>query len=171
MDRIVTVCTGNICRSPMAEYLLREQARQQGLEGVVVESRGVSDEEEGKPMDPRAAAILRREGMDPSAHRARPVQPGDLREADLVLALDLPHLRALRRMAPDQEARERIRLLRAFDPAAADLAEDQQGIYDPWYGGEEDFETTYGMISEAVPGVLDWIRGRRDGADRAPEES
>ena len=81
MYRIVTVCTGNICRSPMAEYLLRRAAEESGLDGVVVDSAGVSDEEQGNPIDPRARKVLARLGIDTQDHSARQVTRRDLRIA------------------------------------------------------------------------------------------
>ncbi|MGO2048462.1 MAG: low molecular weight phosphotyrosine protein phosphatase, partial [Brachybacterium tyrofermentans] len=87
--RILTVCTGNICRSPMAEYALREAAQQAGLgDEVEVSSVGTTREEVGNPIDRRAGELLRRHGIDPSAHRARHLSDQELEDADLVLALD-----------------------------------------------------------------------------------
>ncbi|KTR39246.1 MULTISPECIES: low molecular weight protein-tyrosine-phosphatase [Rothia] len=158
MTRIITVCTGNICRSPMAEYLIRRAVERADLPEVTVESFGISDEERGNPVDPRAARVLQAEGIDASGHRARQVTAADLAAADLVLALDLPHERALRSLAETERDAEKIHLLREFDPEAAHLKHRSLGIYDPWYGDEEDFETTFEMIDAAVPGVVDWAR-------------
>ncbi|MFE7632073.1 low molecular weight protein-tyrosine-phosphatase [Kocuria sp. NPDC057446] len=155
MYSIVTVCTGNICRSPMAEFALRRAFAAAGLaERVRIDSAGVSDEELGNPVDPRAGDLLRREGLDASRHAARVFDPVRFEDRDLVLALDVVHLQRLRALAPDAAAAAKVRLLREFDPDAADLAHGDLGIYDPWYGGPEDFETTYGMIAAAVPGVV-----------------
>ena len=76
MYRIAVVCTGNICRSPMAELALARELDRAGLSGsVAVDSGGISDEEHGNPVDPRAARVLEREGLDPSGHSARQVTP------------------------------------------------------------------------------------------------
>ncbi|WP_129656596.1 low molecular weight protein-tyrosine-phosphatase [Rothia halotolerans] len=155
MYRIITVCTGNICRSPMAAYLIRRAAAEAGLDGVVVESAGISDEEQGNPVDPRARTVLLREGIDPSEHSARPFEAAQLADADLVLALDVDHERALKRMAADGRQAGKVRLLREFDPAAAHREHEDLGIYDPWYGDAGDFEATYAMIRDAVPGVIE----------------
>ncbi|WP_342742325.1 low molecular weight protein-tyrosine-phosphatase [Kocuria massiliensis] len=159
MYRIVTVCTGNICRSPMAEYLLRRAAEESGLDGVVVDSAGVSDEEQGNPIDPRARKVLARLGIDTQDHSARQVTRRDLADCDLVLALDLPHEKALRRMASDEEQASKIHLLREFDPAVSDQAHEDLGIYDPWYGDASDFEATFAMIRDAVDGVIEEASG------------
>ncbi|WP_298591623.1 low molecular weight protein-tyrosine-phosphatase [uncultured Kocuria sp.] len=155
MYSIVAVCTGNICRSPMAEFALRRAFDAAGLaERVRIDSAGVSDEELGSPVDPRAGDLLRREGLDASRHAAQVFDPLRFDDRDLVLALDVVHWRRLRALAPDGPAAAKVRLLREFDPAVEDLEPDDLGIYDPWYGGPEDFETTYGMIAAAVPGVV-----------------
>ncbi|WP_269928342.1 low molecular weight protein-tyrosine-phosphatase [Kocuria massiliensis] len=172
MYRIVTVCTGNICRSPMAEYLLRRAADQAGLPGVVVDSAGVSDEERGNPIDPRARDVLSRLGIDTSDHAARQVTRKDLADSDLVLALDVPHYRALRRMASDESQEQKIRLLREFDPQVGDRALEDLGIYDPWYGDASDFEATFTMIDDAVNGVVEeaarHAEARADGGEVDP---
>lgn len=163
MYRIVTVCTGNICRSPMAEYLLRQAAEKAGLDGVVVDSAGVSDEEQGNPIDPRARDVLSRLGIDTSDHAARQVTRKDLADSDLVLALDVPHYRALRRMASDETQERKIHLLREFDPQVGDRPLEDLGIYDPWYGDASDFEATFTMIDDSVNGVVDEA-ARHEGA-------
>ncbi|WP_387744322.1 low molecular weight protein-tyrosine-phosphatase [Kocuria nitroreducens] len=162
----MTVCTGNICRSPMAEFVLRRAFEAAGLaERVRIDSAGVSDEELGNPVDPRADDLLRREGLDASRHAAQVFDPIRFDDRDLVLALDVVHWRRLRELAPDGSAAAKVRLLREFDPAIEDLEHDDLGIYDPWYGGPEDFETTFGMITAAVPGVVRAV-ARELGADR-----
>jgi len=115
----MTVCTGNICRSPMAEVVLRDRLDAAGLgERVVVDSTGVSDEERGNPIDRRARSALAARGYDVPRHAARRVRPADLAGRDLVLAMTAAHARALRRIAPDAAAAARVVLFRTFDPAA-----------------------------------------------------
>ncbi|WP_394162889.1 low molecular weight protein-tyrosine-phosphatase [Galactobacter valiniphilus] len=159
MYRIMTVCTGNICRSPLAEYVLREALADAGLgESVRVEGGGISDEEHGRPMDRRALAQLRGLGIDGSAHRARELPSDAWEDTDLFLAADLNHLRFLRRHAPSPDHRERVRLLRSFDPASAALPEERQGMADPWYGDESDFVITRDQVLASVPGVVEFVR-------------
>lgn len=165
MYRIVTVCAGNICRSPMAEYLVREAARDAGLDDVVVTSAGVSDEEQGNPIDPRARKVMERLGIDTSGHRARQVTREDLENNDLVLALDVPHYRALRTMAANDAQADKIHLMREYDPSAAGEALEGIGIYDPWYGDASDFDRTFGMIEDSVQGVIDDV-ARQPGSRR-----
>lgn len=158
MYGIAVVCTGNICRSPMAELALARELDRAGLSGsVAVDSGGISDEEHGNPVDPRAARVLEREGLDPSGHSARQVTPKWFEDHDLLLAMTPEHARALRAMAPEG-AQDRVRLYRSFDPEAADLPESEQGVADPWYGGAEGFETTWEMVAGALPGIVEHAR-------------
>ena len=164
MYRIGVVCTGNICRSPMAELALARELDRAGLgESVAVDSSGISDEEQGNPVDPRAARVLEREGLDPSGHSARQVTPQWFQDHDLLLAMTPHHARSLRAMAPDGE-QDRVRLYRSFDPEAADLPESEQGVADPWYGADEGFDTTWDMVVGALPGILEHARDRSEHA-------
>ncbi|KPN21658.1 low molecular weight protein-tyrosine-phosphatase [Arthrobacter sp. Edens01] len=169
MYRIITVCTGNICRSPMAQFILAQALSEAGLEAeTAVDSAGVTAWEAGRPIDPRAAAELLNHGYPEPAvdsFRARAFEPEWYGERDLILALDYGHLTHLQAEAPSG-FRSRIRMLRSFDPAAADLPASGQGIDDPWYGDMSDFDSSYALIQAAVPGVVDFVRSAL--ADRHP---
>lgn len=164
--RVITVCTGNICRSPMAEYQLRralaEAAQQHPEDGflaaVVVDSAGISDEEVGRSMDRRAATQLRALGIDPAGHVARVWDDAWFRERDLILAMDENHYRALQRWAPDEQTRARIRMFRSFDPSMAGKSTAELGIYDPWYGDQGDFVECAAMISGSLKSLVEYIR-------------
>ncbi|WP_417219897.1 low molecular weight protein-tyrosine-phosphatase [Arthrobacter sp.] len=160
MYRILTVCTGNICRSPMAAYMLREAVDAAGLEDVEIASAATSDWETGNPIDPRAAGLLTRRGIEASSHVARQFTADDFATADLVLALDTDHFNHLRRLATDEDQRSKVRMLRSFDPEVSREAPSQQGIYDPWYGDDADFETTAQLISAALPGLVHHIKNQ-----------
>lgn len=151
--RIMTVCTGNICRSPLGEYLLRVAALERGAE-LEVASSGISDEERGNPIDRRTKLILDELGIDSGSHRAKQFQPADFAHYDLILAMDLPHYHALKCMAKTADDSAKVRLMREFDPQVAAEPFENLGIYDPWYGDWEDFQITYRMIRDAVPGVI-----------------
>ena len=161
--RILTVCTGNICRSPLAEYALREAVAASDLAGQVeVASAGTTGWEGGNPIDPRAGALLREHGIDPSAHRARRMDPQELREADLVLALDHDHVGPIRDVLGEERAATTLRMVRDFAPEPVE----DTGIRDPWYGDESDFELAWEQITEAVDGILEHVRAeRRQGQD------
>ena len=150
---VAFVCTGNICRSPIAEKVFAAELERAGLaDGVRVSSAGTGDWHVGAPADGRAAAVLRAAGY-PSRHRARQVD-AEVLDADLIVALDLSHERELRRLVPDPA---RLRLLRSFDPAAPVRAE----VPDPYYGGDEEFAEVLAMIQAAMPGLLEWTRTNR----------
>ncbi|WP_207344931.1 low molecular weight protein-tyrosine-phosphatase [Arthrobacter sp. E3] len=156
--RIITVCTGNICRSPMAEFMLADAAEKAGLD-LVVDSAGTSAWEIGNPIDARAKAILARHGIVTPAHTARKFKPSWFAERDLILALDTDHYEDLRALAPNKEAAGKVRMLRSFDPDVAHSEPAQQGIYDPWFGNAKDFEVSWDLISAAIPGILAHARG------------
>ena len=162
--RVMTVCTGNICRSPMAEIVLRERFDAAGLGDVVeVDSTGISDEEHGNPVDWRARATLRRHGYPTGdGHRARQVRASELLHRDLVLAMTAAHARALRRIAGgDTELAQRVRMFREFDPAApAEPGQPEHvlDVDDPWYGPEEGFEVTLAEIEAAADGIVAHVR-------------
>ncbi|TWE23798.1 low molecular weight protein-tyrosine-phosphatase [Prauserella muralis] len=151
--RIVFVCSGNICRSPMAALVFREHLRRAGLgDAVHVSSAGMGPWHAGEPADPRARATLERAGY-PVDHVAAQIGEADL-DADLFLAADTGHLRDLRRLVGDPD---RVVLLREFDPTAPPGAE----IPDPYYGDGDGFTDVLGMIERAMPGLLDWVRENR----------
>ncbi|HSF25992.1 MAG TPA: low molecular weight protein-tyrosine-phosphatase [Actinomycetes bacterium] len=149
------VCTGNICRSPMAEHILRHRLEQEGLGGaVIVDSAGLGGWHAGEPADPRTVSALTAHGY-PSEHVARQWQPDWFADRDLVIALDGEHARELRLGAPDGEAADKVVLLREFDPGATD---DDLDIPDPYYGGSRGFDDVLAMIETAVDGLLEHLR-------------
>ena len=152
MYDICVVCLGNICRSPMAEVLIRAQLAAAGLaDRVSVESAGTGDWHLGQRMDRGARAELLRRGLDGSEHRARQIGPDWLDRFDLLIAMDQNNLRSLRRMAAGRpEAADRIRLLRAFDPQAPDGAE----VPDPYGGGPDEFAEVFELIAAAAKGLV-----------------
>ncbi|WP_394940180.1 low molecular weight protein-tyrosine-phosphatase [Psychromicrobium sp. YIM B11713] len=154
--RIIAVCTGNICRSPMAELMIKQALQQHFSESAVeLDSAGTTSGEQGNPIDPRAASVLRRHGISESGqHRARKIRTEDLQRNDLVLALDTDHAAWLRRQCSPQDS-SKIHLLREFDPQAAP---DEWGIADPWYGELADFEQCYQLIAAALPGIVEQVR-------------
>ena len=160
--RVAVVCSGNICRSPMGELLLREAFEEAGLGPLVeVDSGGTTSWEVGSPADRRTLAVLRQHGHEDfggSRHRARQVDGSWLVDRDLVLAADSGHVHDLLRLARSDGERAKVRLLRSFDPgatAAGDLEMD-----DPWYGRDGAFEQTYAEVQAAVPGVVAHVRAQ-----------
>ncbi len=150
---VVFVCTGNICRSPIAEKVFVHELAQAGLaEAVHVSSAGTGNWHVGSPADDRAEAVLLAGGYK-TEHIARQVDAEQL-GADLILALDRSHERALRSLVPEPD---RVRLLRSFDPDAPPGAE----VPDPYYGDEDGFEAVLAMIRAAMPGMIQWVRENR----------
>lgn len=154
--RVTFVCTGNICRSPMGEVILRDLLDEAGLgDRVVVDSAATTRWELGKPIDPRAANELKRRGYDGSAHVARQFEPRWFSGTDLVLAADAGHASVLRRWAPSREDADKVRLMREFDPAAVESGTLE--IDDPWFGDEEGFVRCFVEVEASCRGVAEWI--------------
>lgn len=145
------ICTGNICRSPMAEKIFAAHLERAGLaDRVRVSSAGTGSWHVGDAADHRTVATLRRYGY-PSDHAAA-VIAADHRNADLLVALDRGHERELARLGVPSERR---RLLRSFDPGA-----DSTDVPDPYYGTGAEFEEVREQIEAAVPGLMQWVRTR-----------
>jgi protein-tyrosine phosphatase len=156
---LCVVCTGNICRSPLGEAVLRDAFAKAGMaDQVSVCSAGTGSWHLGQGVDHRAEAVMRERGLRLEGHQARLFQAEHFDEVDLVLALDEGHLRDLCDLAPDDAARDKIRLLRSFDPESLD--DDDVEVADPYYGDRRDFEITYDQVVAAAPGVVDFVRSR-----------
>ncbi|WP_144207285.1 low molecular weight protein-tyrosine-phosphatase [Mycobacterium tilburgii] len=150
---VTFICTGNICRSPMAEKMFAHQLRQRGLgDAVRVTSAGTGNWHVGSCADERAARVLRAHGYS-TGHRAVQVDDDHL-NADLVVALGRNHLRILQQLGVDAD---RVRMLRSFDPRSGAYAPD---VEDPYYGDPADFEAVLAVIEAALPGLHAWVDER-----------
>ncbi len=158
--RVTAVCSGNICRSPMAEYVLRAAVEDAGLShAIVVDSAGVGAWHVGDGADRRSVAVLAKHGYDGSAHRVQQITSSWFEADDapaLLLAMDSSHYAALRRMAPDAD----VRMMRSFDARLAARPDTDLDVPDPYYGGGDGFETVLQMIERATPGVLTYLKTR-----------
>lgn len=125
---------------------------------ITVSSSGTGDWHVGEPADPRTVAVLEAHGYNGSAHRAREFTAAHFDDVDLVLASDNGHVRHLRRLAPTPEDRDKIRLVREFDPAA--VAAGTLETDDPWFGDEEHFIRCFAEVEAACKGILEHVRGR-----------
>ena len=152
--RIVFVCTGNICRSPMAEVITRSLAASTELgdgtalaEHLEVRSAGTGPWHEGEPMHERASATLVRGGYPGHGHVAHQFTSSQLGQIDLMVALDRRHQQTLRGLGADPG---RLALLRAFDPAAGAAAD----VPDPYYGDDDVFDGCRDMIAAGCTGLV-----------------
>ncbi len=148
MTRILFVCHGNICRSPMAEFVMKKAVADAGLSGEYeIASAATSAEEIGNDIYPPAKETLRRHGIPFERRRARQMTPDDYRHYDRIYVMDRNNLRRLERLVPDPD--RKVRLLMS-------LVGEDRDVADPWYTG--DFETAWRDINEAVEVLLNDIR-------------
>ncbi|WP_378144179.1 low molecular weight protein-tyrosine-phosphatase [Cnuibacter sp. UC19_7] len=144
--RICMVCTGNICRSPIAEVVLRRMAEDAGLgDAISVTSAGTGEWHVGEQADPRTLVALENAGYDGRTHRARQFDPSWFDDLDLVVALDRSHERILRSWARSDDDRSKIRLLLSFDPEARGSSD----VADPYYGDAAMFDAVLAEIERA----------------------
>ena len=188
--RVVMVCTGNICRSAMAEIVLRDRLAAAGIPdsgqgGVTVTSAGVSDEERGNPIDSRARRVLteagygvgaddvsRATGIAIASHTAHRVTDAEITEADLLLAMTDSHRNVLQRRAAGLGVEpDRIRMYRELDPASAQQAEavaaggssrSVLNVPDPWYGTMADFLDTLEVVERVSDELAEQFTALRD---------
>jgi protein-tyrosine phosphatase len=146
--RLLFVCLGNIIRSPLAEQLFSDLARQSGVaDNFSVDSAGTGDWHSGQSPDPRMVETAAKHGLTLGG-TARQVRPNDLDDFDLILAMDESNRADLLELARTPGQRGKIRMLREFDPQRDDF-----DVPDPWYGGRGDFEQTYQIIERSVRGL------------------
>lgn len=143
--RILFVCTGNICRSPTAEGVLRHLARELGLD-IHIESAGTGDWHLGQPPDPRAQRHAAGRGYDLSAQRARQVRAADFESFDFIVAMDRSHLMLLQAQCPAQHRAKLRMLVHGRD------------VPDPYHGGAEGFERVLDMVEAGCRDLLEEIR-------------
>lgn len=155
--KILTVCLGNICRSPTAEAALNEALREAGLDHQVsVDSAGTGDWHLGEPPDERMTRAATKVGLTLSG-RSRQITRADFAEFDLILVMDQANYADVTAMAPDGAGRDRVRLFRSFDPDA-----DHKEVPDPYYGGETGFHAVVELCRAAARGVLAEIQQTLD---------
>ncbi|MEQ1663647.1 MAG: low molecular weight protein-tyrosine-phosphatase [Thiobacillus sp.] len=149
MTKVLMVCMGNICRSPMAEGMLRKAVQAAGLaDEILVDSAGTHSYHIGDPPDPRAQQAARQRGADISGLRGRKVADEDFEKFDYILVMDGDNHSRLIERAPVQH-QGKIRRLLSFSRKYPNL-----DVVDPYYGGAQGFEENLNMIEDAVQGLL-----------------
>jgi len=155
MNKVLFVCTGNICRSPSAQGVFQHMIGEAGLADVVrVDSAATHNFHVGEAPDPRAQAAARKRGYDLSTHVGRQITAQDFREFDLILAMDWENLSALQQQCP-KVYQHKLMLLMRFSNEYEEAT-----VPDPYYGAPEGFNKVLDYIEDACQGVLELVRKR-----------
>ena len=152
--RILTVCAGNICRSPAAAAAIVEAASSAGVV-VDVDSAGTGAWHIGDPPHPQSVAAGARAGLDVTG-RARRINKADFSRFDMILVMDRSNLRDVLALAPDLESKARVRLFRTFDPGT-----DEDEVPDPYGGPDEGYDRTIAMVRSAAAGLIETMASTR----------
>ena len=152
MTKILFICHGNICRSPMAEFMMKDLVKKEGQEDrFLIESAAVSREEIGNPVYPPAREMLARHGISCAGKRARQMTVQDYEEYDLLIAMDRSNLTRMERIC-GRDTQGKIYLMMDFTSRPGEVA-------DPWYTG--DFTATWRDLEEGCRGLLDYLEKRK----------
>jgi protein-tyrosine phosphatase len=154
--RILFVCLGNICRSPLAEAVFRHKVRDRGVEDrFEIDSAGTSGYHNGAPPDPRSTETARRRGVE-LAGQSRQLSAPDLRRFDYVVAMDEENLREIRALEAASGGSARIHRLREWDPEAPG-----GDVPDPYYGGPSGFDDVHDIVDRSCDALLDHLLSER----------
>ncbi|MBP1758770.1 MAG: Protein-tyrosine-phosphatase [Firmicutes bacterium] len=148
MKRILFVCHGNICRSPMAEFVMKNLVDRHDRGGEFsIDSAGTSREEVGNPVYPPAARELRLNGLEPGSKTARQLRPEDYQEYDVLVGMDEANVQNMLRLYHGDPDNKIVRLL--------NLTQKPRDIADPWYSG--DFTQTWRDVNQGCVALLNWL--------------
>lgn len=143
--RILMVCLGNICRSPLAHGILREKSNG----GIEVDSAGTSSWHAGEPPDPRTIAVAKKRGVRLSDLRARPFEPADFDRFDKIFVMDRNNLEDVLAMARNEDDRAKVDLLLNQLSPGSDAE-----VPDPYFGGDRGFEEVFELVEKACDSIL-----------------
>ncbi len=146
--KILMVCLGNICRSPMAEGIMRYKLEQMGME-VMVDSAGTGGWHSGENPDKRAIKNMKEHGIDISTLVARQFTPADFDRFDLILAMDESNYEDILKQSTDPKKRNKVKLILKYTDRKSDFS-----VPDPWYGDQDGFETVFHMLDNACEQVI-----------------
>ena len=150
MIRVLFVCLGNICRSPLAEAIFNQQLKEAGLDNTIsCDSAGTGDWHVGEPPDPRTQAVARRYKV-PLTHRGRQFDAADFDMYDYVIAMDQSNMRNIREQVPTAGPTPyQFFLMREFEDTPA-----PKDVPDPYWGGEQGFDTMYHLLYQCCANLL-----------------
>ncbi len=152
VKRILFVCLGNICRSPLAEELFREKVKRLGkLDEFEIDSCGTESYHVGEMADPRTREVATENGMNVQ-HHARQISAHDFQKYDLLLAMDKLILEEMRQFAPLHQLMDKVFLMRQFDTKGST----SQRVPDPYMGSIQDFREVYRILDRCTDGLLDY---------------
>ena len=148
--KVLFVCLGNICRSPLGAAIMKKKVAEKGLASVVeVDSCGTSNYHIGDNADPRTLASASKHGV-PMEHCARQLTAGDLDTFDYIFAMDSNNYQNIMRLANGRDVAEKVKLMRAFDPLSKG-----GDVPDPYHGGEKDFQEVYDILDRSIGNFID----------------
>ena len=148
MTKILFICFGNICRSPMAEFVMKDLAEKAGRQAdFYVESAATSPCNTGSPVYPPARDTLTRHGVDCAGKKARPMKRDDYGKFDLLIGMDAENIREMWRICGGDPEHKIYSLL--------DFTDSPGEVADPWYTG--DFDATWRDVSRGCRGLMDWL--------------
>jgi protein-tyrosine phosphatase len=151
MIKVLMVCLGNICRSPLAEGILKDKIQKLNM-AASVDSAGTGNYHAGEGADPRSVEVARKNNIDLNSHTARQFRTSDFDEYDLIYAMDKNNYRNILRLARNDTDKNKVRMIMNETAPGEDI-----DVPDPYFGGSHGFERVYDMLSKASDKIIDRI--------------